>query len=252
MIPELTKSAVPQWLENLNPTSEFPINDVLQGSVFYPACYLDGRPVKYLGGYSHSFVYVDCYIKREDLINNLRTFKGYKLLFNRPLQKTDLCFKYFSPMMPNASEGSARKPTEHSDLFAEWAIYERVDWIEESHGPKRFSLLYIGGEGAATFQALYYSNQCAPSAIVLIKSDGFTGNWTSFRDPYRILAQSVMRNPAGQPEYLFIDSMSEPCWPWYPIKVSTIVSILDYDGRTHQRIVLWGRSVRMRWRTIKS
>jgi hypothetical protein len=145
-------------------------------------------------------------------------------------------------MMPNASEGSAKEPTEHTDLFAEWAIYERVDWLEESHGPKRFSLLYIGGEGAATFQALYYSNECAPSAIVLIKSDGFTGNWTSFRDPYRILAQSVMGNPAGQPEYLFIDSLVEPCWPWYPIKVSTIVSILDYDGRTHQRIVLWGKT----------
>lgn len=245
MIAELTKYAVPQWLENLTETSDFPINDVLQGSVYYPACGLDGRPVKYLGGYSHSFVYVDTNMERERFINGLRTFEGYGLVLNRSLQAKDLCFRYFEPMMPKASDGIIREPYyEDRDIFAEWAVYKRENWLDESHGPKRFSLLYIGGEGAATFQSLYFSNRCAPSVLVLIKSDIWTGNWTEFRDPYGILARSIMRNPAGKPEYLLFESRGGHFidrWPWYSNKVSTIVSGLDYDGITHQRLVLWGK-----------
>jgi hypothetical protein len=243
MIAELTKSAVPKWLVNIIPTSPFPINEVLQGSVYYPASNFDGRPVKYLGGYSHSFVYVDFNVKRDGLIGQLDNFKGYKLAFSRSLEAKDLCFRSFVPIMPTAQDGYPEDSLSYCDgnMFAEWAVYDRVNSYHDDHGPQRFSLLYIGGEGVATFQALYFSNRCAPSAIVLIKSDGFTGNWTAFRDPYKILAKSVMGNPAGQPEYLFIDSLVEPCWPWYSNKVNTIISISEYDGNRHQRIVLWGK-----------
>jgi len=240
MIPELTKSPLPTWLENATATGTFPINDVLQGSVYYPACYFDGRAVKYLGGFSHSFIYVDCNVKQSDLIGQLDTFKGYKLSFRRALKAKDLCFRSFVAMMPTELDGIPREVSRNGDMFAEWAVYNRGAMYGDDHGPKRFSLLYVGGEGAATFQSLYFSNYCFPSAIVLIKSDAWTGNWTEFCHPEKIFARSVMGNPAGQPEYLFIDSIDGPCWPRYSTKVSTIVSVLNYDGITHQRLGLWG------------
>ncbi len=249
MIAELTKSPLPKWLENATATSTFPINDVLQGSVYYPACYFDGRPVKYLGGYSHSFIYVDFNVKREDLISQLNTFSGYKLAFSRSLEAKDLCFRSFVPMMPTAMDGNPEDSLSHcnGDMFAEWAVYDRIDSYGDDHGPQRFSLLYIGGEGVATFQSLYFSNRCSPSVIVLIKSDAFTGNWTNFCYPKEIFARCVMGNPAGQPEYFFSEDLSESCWPWYPNKVSTIVSVPNYNGETHQRLVLWGRSISVRY-----
>jgi hypothetical protein len=108
------------------------------------------------------------------------------------------------------------------------------------HGPERFSLLFVGGEGAATFQALYYSNQCAPSAIVLIKCDAFTGNWTQFFDPTRVFARSVIQNPHGTPKYLFFcDHSRTPPWPGYSTSQHTVT--MTYSGETYQRIRLWGR-----------
>ena len=242
MIAGLTKSPLPKWLENATATSSFPINDVLQGSIYYPASDFDGRPVKYLGGYSHSFVYVDFNVKRDGLIGQLDTFKGYKLAFSQSLEANDLCFRSFVPMMPTAADGNPEDSLSYcdGDMFAEWAVYDRGHLYGDDHGPLRFSLLYIGGEGVATFQSIYFSNQCSPSGIVLIKSDGFTGNWTNFTYPEQIFARCVMGNPAGQPEYLFTEALSKACWPWYPAKVSTIISGLDASGEYHQRLTLWG------------
>jgi hypothetical protein len=146
-------------------------------------------------------------------------------------------------MMPTAGDGDPLDSLRYGDgdMFAEWAVYDRKGLYDDDHGPLRFSLLYIGGEGVSTFQSLYFSNRCSPSAIVLIKSDGFTGNWTNFTYPEQIFARSVMGNPAGQPEYLFIEYGDSSCWPWYSSKVSTIISELDVSGEFHQRLFLWGK-----------
>ena len=66
----------------------------------------------------------------------------------------------------------------------------------------RFSLLYIGGEGVATFDALYIGNNAIPQILALINSDGFSGNWTSFRDETEIFGRMVLNNPNGIPKYL--------------------------------------------------
>lgn len=243
MIAELIKSPLPKWLEDATADSTFPINDVLHKSVYYPACGFDGRPVKYLGGYSHSFVYVDFNVKHEDLIFQFKTFTGYELAFSRSLEKGDLCFRSFEPMMPNADDGNPSGSLRHGngDMFAEWAVYDRSNLYGDDHGPLRFSLLYIGGEGVATFQSLYFSNQCSPSAIVLIKSDGFTGNWTNFTNPKQIFARSDMGNLADTPEYMLVEYDHDSCcWPRYASKISTIISQLDPSGKFHQRLSLWG------------
>ncbi len=104
--------------------------------------------------------------------------------------------------------------------FAIWAVFERLAGLDEDHGPIRFSLLYICGEGAATFQALYYGSQCAPAVVAIIQPGmGFGSNWTDFTHPKEVLARSVLENPCGSPGYLLYGGWGNdyrtPCWPKY-------------------------------------
>jgi hypothetical protein len=220
--------------------TRLPIDDLLAGSVFYPACAMDGRPVQYLGGYSHSFVYVDCAIPKNVLIEGLNTFKGYRPFSWRYVEKEELCFRPFKPILPDPSERNPRDldipPT--FIPYALWAIYERLPDYPESHGPERFSLLFSGGEGVAAFQSLYYSNESTPSIVVLIKSDAFTGNWTNFLQPRQIFARSVIQNAAGIPQYIFVEERSSPPWPSYTKLKSMVSSVRNYDG-SHQKLQLW-------------
>lgn len=222
---------------------QIPIADILRGSVFYPASAVDGRPVKYFGGYSHSFVYADCNVSQEGLRTCLDTFKGYRLYYSRSVAREELCFRSFQPVPPEPNDGNPKRLHIRPDFspYAIWAVYERQSGFDEEHGPDRFSLLFVGGEGVATYQSLYYSNQSAPSVITLIRCDAFTGNWTQFFDPERLLARSVMQNPYGTPDYIFCEygQEPEPPWPWYSKLQHTVAS-------PYQRLRLWSRDSRMR------
>ena len=226
----------------------FPVANVLKGSAYYPASSMDGRPVKYLGGFCHSFVYADCNVSRDTLTEGLDTFKGYRLYHSRSILRENICSKAFQAVIPEPIDGDPKSLHIHPDFlpYTVWAIFDRLPEFDESHGPERFSLLFVGGEGAATFQSFYYSNECSPSAIVLIKCDAFTGNWTAFYDPRKILARSVIQNPYGIPSYLFCDHGQPPPWPWYSELKHTVISMLNYDGITHQRLHLWARGQDLR------
>ena len=218
-----------------------PVAELLQGSVYYPASAIDGRPVKYLAGFSHSFVYADCNISQDALTRNLDTFKGYRRYHSRSVTREELCFKSFQPILPERTDGDPQRQHIQADFspYALWAIYDRLPEFDEEHGPERFSLLFVGGDGVATFQSLYYSNQCTPSVIALIRCDAFTGNWTQFFDPKTILARSVMQNPYGTPDYMFCEYRQEPepPWPWYS-KLQHTVAV------PYGRLRLWSRSPR--------
>jgi len=249
MLPVLNRHPVPDWLMALRDVNDqIPIADVLRGSVFYPASAMDGQPLLHLAGFSHSFVYADWNISQDTLIKNLKTFKGYRCAYSRPVTRAELCFKSFQPILPS------RKYTRGEDVnpkvfpYALWAIYDRNPQFGEEHGPERFSLLFVGGEGVATFQSLCYSNQCTPSVVVIIRSDGFTGNWTSFFRHEDIFAQSVMQNQYGTPDYLFCEygeirkGEEKSPWPWYP-KLKRSVSFRGDGGRRipERKLHLWQR-----------
>jgi hypothetical protein len=118
--------------------------------------------------------------------------------------------------------------------FAPWAILGRPP----EHGPERFSLLYVAGDGAATFQALYHGNRAAPAVVAVIRpGTGFGGNWTDFREPGRIFARSVLENPAGVPRFLLCEGWEErgsprrSYWPSYPSRVADLGPVLCLWGK---------------------
>ena len=233
-IEELPIIDVPEWLSELSPDSmrsesPFPLRKLLQDSLYYPASGFDGKPVKYLAGNILSFVYVDYGYSRGELINALKNpgFRGYDLVAKRSVTEPELTPRSWRPTPPDPSDGN---PACHRDWikdpFCEWLVFERRKDVPVTHGPRRFSLVYLCADGVAAFQALYVANSIAPKAVAVIQpGHGFGMNYTNFEDPNKIFARSILGNPNGQPELLLCggwgepDNYREPCWPSYNQKI---------------------------------
>lgn len=225
MIPGIPARPVPEWLAKIDPSSPFPLHEVLQGSLYYPSSGRDGDPVRFLGGFIHSFIYVDYGIDRADVMESLESprhrFRGYRTLLQKDLRPQDLAPGGWQPIAPKRIDGTPpARPPEGIEPFAIWAVLEREDGFDDAHGPRRFSLVFLCGDGVASFQALYHANRCRPEVVAIIQpGHGFGGNWTDFTDPGLIFSRSVQGNPAGRPGYLlhggWARGFAEPCWPRY-------------------------------------
>ena len=98
--------------------------------------------------------------------------------------------------------------------FAHWVVYERDTDLSESHGPTRISLLFICGDGALTYQALYLQNRIVPAIMAVIQpGHGFGGNYTNFYSNDKLFYKSVIyRNePDFYPEH-FVTNITYHDW----------------------------------------
>ena len=230
MLLDLPRQLCPIWLKCLNANSinkiEFPLTEILTGSLYYPSSHFDGDPVRHLAGNIHSFIYVDYGYSEKELDHNLETsgFTGYTILGRRSVSQAELNPKKLTPSGANMEiDGNTeihsrfiKKP------FCEWLVFERNRDLDSRHGPERFSLIYLCADGAAAYQILFTANGLKPSVICIIQpGDAFGRNWTNFKDPNQILARSVQQNSAGIPPYLLDgqnwkrDRSDPACWPYY-------------------------------------
>jgi len=229
MIEQLPVMPQPDWLSHVDSESikgDFPLNDVLRDSLYYPACGHDGDPVAYLAGNFVSFVYVDYGESRKALLENLEIngFRGYSVIAQREILKAELVPNGWTPIPPHPSDGNPHKFREWiQQPFCEWFVFQRADDLGPDHGPHRFSFLYLCADGVAAYQALYVANGLHAAALAIIQpGHGFGGNWTNFTDPDAPLARSVLGNPAGKPSVLLYGGSGgrnfyqEPCWREYP------------------------------------
>lgn len=210
MLKVLDRRPLPDWLATCNIDAPLPATDLLTNSVYYPACGFDGRPVKYCGGFCHSFIYVDYGVSSERLLAEL-WFGSYRKIGGRFVTRDELLGPYsWQPISPNAAvDGDPKRYADRIvEPYAYWSVWERSPHLDDNHGPQRFSFLYIAGDGAATFQNLYYSNLLAPALVAIIQpGEGFGSNWTSYFDVRQILARSVLSNPHGTPDYLLLGGL---------------------------------------------
>ena len=160
----LKPSCCPEWLKDVSTESiekgESPLQEILRGSLYYPACNIDGGPIRCFGHYVQSFIYVDYGVEKERIIKRLHRFNdgGYDLIGLRSLVQSDLTPSGWSPKFPMPCE--REKLQYHQNWikppFAFWTVFQRQDKFGEDHGPERFSLLYIARDGVATYQALFH------------------------------------------------------------------------------------------------
>jgi hypothetical protein len=197
--------------------------------VYYAACGIDGRPVQYLGGCCHSFVYADYGYSLQQistLLSQEGAFSGYQLRSSRLLSidEIDLRAAWESIHLDPSLDGEPGRYAERRvEQYAYWCIFERLTELPDEHGPEAFSLLYLGMDGVAAFQALYVAHLAVPSVVCIIQpGEGFGGNWTHFFDDRQILCRTILSNPAGKPAHLLFGGIganrefqSSVAWPGY-------------------------------------
>lgn len=230
MMDQLPQPDLPAWLAALSSSAivdePFPLHDVLTDSLYYPSAGFDGDPVKWLAGNIYSFIYVDYGYTQDELQSKLNApdgFSRYDLLGGRYVSEQELAPQGWTATFPTESDGDPRANIDYiKPPFCYWAVMQRRPIAPESHGPLRFSFIYLCADGIAAFQALYTANHHAPKAVAVIQPGiGFGFNWTDLTNPARIFARSVNSNPSGVPELLLYggygerDFYREPCWPDY-------------------------------------
>ena len=224
------------YLDNLTADqiiiNPLPLKDILNESYYYSACGFDGQLIKYAPNNIINFIYCDHAIGEAALLENLKNepFKGYITLAERAVKKEELVPLDWRPQTPPnfTQEAYARIGRDAKNAFARWFVFERHSNLDDGHGPSRFALLYIGGEGVATYQALYWGNYCAPEAIAIIQPGvDFGNNWTDFINPTSELHWIVYNNP----------SKLLPSKIYYGGKVSGYAKQLKWEGYVHEKTI---------------
>lgn len=226
------------WINKITPENfeeSFDLNEILKNSTFYPASGIDATNIEGLSAHTNSFVHVDYSIPENEVKRALtEDFRavGYKLIGLRYIPESELTPNGFTPNnFP--TKGSEKERIGYLDNaikshnpFCFWAIYEIDETLTGSTAGKikKFSLLHIGGEACATFDALYFGNDINPRAVAILNpGEGYGDNWTIFRDPeYRLFKSMQLnseKNTVSLPQYLFTNMASgENCfWPNYKL-----------------------------------
>jgi len=226
-----------------------PINELLENSLYYPSCGFDGGVVKFCGKEIQSFIYCDYATGKIELLNQLNSFKGYDILANRSLVINELIPNgWNSQLPPNFNiDTYYRYRDEFKKPFANWVVYERKSDFDETHGPMRFSLIYIGGEGVATYQALYWSNKKTAKALAIIQpGHGFGFNWTNFSELAGPLKWVISNNPHGCPDFIlyggFGSDYTDLNWGGYELE-KTITPYYTSLNNLGGSVTIWRKVV---------
>lgn len=194
---------------------ELPLINILTDSFYYPSSGFDGGIVKDCNTKAQdlnitSFIYCDYSVGAVAFETNKDSFVGYHVLGSRHVEHSELIPNGWQPVVPpDVSRDEYLQTLKHWKSFCTWTIYERDSTLGNEHGPDRFSLLFIGGEGVATYQALYWSNKITAKALALIQpGTGFGLNWTNFKDQNGALSWVINNNPAGKPNIIYYGGYS--------------------------------------------
>jgi hypothetical protein len=219
----------PEWLASVSEERPLPLSDLLRNSLYYPACGRDGDPVRYLGGFIHSFVYADYSISKQQITESLHHpqhgFKGYRVLFSKDVSSSIKANDWTPSSEVMKGLRSARVRARRPIEYGLWVVLERLEQFDSSHGPSRFSYLFIGGEGVSVYEALYRSNNIAPEVLAVIQCGvSFGGAWTDLANRDEIFARKVLAESGEKPQFLlhggWYELSEKCCWPEYDSEVS--------------------------------
>lgn len=230
---QLAPTPMPAWLRDIQETSSFNKEKVIEGSVYYPGAGLDSSVIHAYSGFAHSFIFSDYNLPKDYILKPIQKLQGYDVLLIKELRENEARIGTIQDLTPNRfdfypelrhdedinkrlqriDDGiSMRHNDQKNRNFCVWVVYQRRPRTNAGHGPERLSLLYVSGEGVATYQTLYNKNRLKPIAVVLkgVDAGGFGGNWTRFEKKNAIFERTVLANEAGCPKYIFADNRYDP------------------------------------------
>lgn len=212
---KMTLAQIPDFLNEEH--FQFKVREVLKDSLYYPGSWTDGEMVRHFRGNFHSFVHVDYYLTKEQLERDLkeRPFTGFKLIHSEDIDPYLL--------VPQLEEGLKRRHYDERFVpFAKWMIFE-------NEASKRFSLLHISAEGVQAYKQLYVRQGIEAKGVAIIRTDGFSGNWTHFASgPHLkgVVTQSGMKRPK------YLVCYRSHTWRDYSIMVEEYYgfTVWEYEG----------------------
>ena len=153
----------------------------------------------------HAFVYVGYAVEQEAIIKWVPdAWEGYTVEYTETVAEDTLrpsgWIRHVNlPDSPN--EFASAKP------FALFVVLSRNNnaGYDETHGPERFAVLFVGGDGFETFDALYcQSDGMAAPFLVVIQDHGFGGNHNGFKFGQGGLLESIAKKYNQRPKWLLV------------------------------------------------
>lgn len=218
---------VPDWLAAYQPGALFPRAAFFASRIlYYPGSATDGHPISVFGKAHavHCFVYADSGFSKAELERQLTDPAdhehpmGYSLL-----SLIDVAERELTPHGWTRHEALSSDADEHflatrppEGPFAVFAVLERNPDRGDDHGPKRLALLHIGGDGYATFDALFCQKNSRLPYAVLLQDHGFGGNWNREGFGGEGLLWRLAHQKGGKmPTWLFVATDNTQPWPGY-------------------------------------
>ena len=207
---------LPEWLASDSPPRFDRKNFFRSRTVYYPGSGGDGQPVELcnLSHAAHTFIYVDQGVERETLAQWLHDrehgFLGYAVAHQEQVSEDVLRPGGWVQHISAEEVGNSHR---FRDNFAEpfgWFVVLDRQGRSEGHGSKRLAILFIGGDGYASYDALYCQRDGTPPPfLAVIQDHGFGGDFDHF-DRGGLL-ERIARRTGVRPEYLLV---GEPSNEW--------------------------------------
>jgi hypothetical protein len=212
MIAEMPVMETPAWLAEIGGATPphacpFPLADFLTDSLYYPACGLNGTPVKYLAGNILSFVYADYGVSRAAFLDNLCGtgaacgFKGYRPVLQREILRSEVVPDGWRPALQPQDVDAVRRLAEverDCQPYGHWSIWQRTASADPAAGPELFSFFFLSGEISAIYQGLYTRLAIAPKVLAIIQPGTMGGEWENSCSDQSFFKQVVRSHTAGR------------------------------------------------------
>ena len=243
------KEDVPQWLSNYKENSNLSFSDIMQGRVgFYPGSRLDGNlvAVSNKAHCVHSFLYVDYYLKKAEILKELEIpnssgrsirridykyrhylrsagFSGYHSIGRIDWETEDIL--PHGPYMFSQEYYNYRfksSPYDYIDknetpyCFTE--ILERNSGLNDENGSKRFACTFLFADGIAAYFNLFVKQYKKAPWILLLQDHIFGGNYDSFGKGGAL--DAIIKKDHIRPK--FVISGTDNMWDGY-IKVEGLL-----------------------------
>jgi len=177
---------MPDWLLNYKKGKRIEFKTIMASRVvYYPGSGFDGQPVATFneGLYAHVYLYVDYGVEqnytKEQFIQS--GFLGYRCIDIQDFEKKDLVQSPSKPFFNlSKTQMENMKSSTRGKGFGFVGFFERLPSFDDKHGVKRFAVVYLGGDGIATYAALFASKFYPNPHVLILQDHGFGGNYDSF------------------------------------------------------------------------
>jgi hypothetical protein len=188
-----------------------PLKSLLENSAYYPGCSFDTFPIvvtntkwRHLG--IESFIMCDFGVKVSE-IQDCRNIEinGYHCVASRVISPKEYIPKgwkldlFGTPAEKYSDRRFSGGPRVRRS--AVWQIYQR-DSDDEALGPKMISVLFVIGEGFATYHQLYYHNNIAPKLLFFIQYYDMCATKPNWEGRDALFYRMIQNNLQCRPEWV--------------------------------------------------